>query len=130
MSFLTPFERAQYPVNGDSPSSLRIQMELTFHLCCVPVEPDAPRGACPVRGRLDRAIVKERQRLEAKARGEFHGNHNVLFSVRVDDYIFKKWEHERKIDVTKKVVADARNWTDPSVYAQVRDKLISDLKAE
>jgi hypothetical protein len=54
----------------------------------------------------------------------------VLFLVRVDDFIFNGWEHARKVDVTSKVIADARNWTDPKDYKMVLDKLIRDLKPD
>ncbi|MCK4303366.1 MAG: toll/interleukin-1 receptor domain-containing protein [Candidatus Eisenbacteria sp.] len=84
-----------------------------------------------VQDEIERAIQKERKRQKLKAAGQYTGNTNVLFPVRLDDYIFKGWEHERKVDVTKKVIADARGWSeDPEVYAQVRDKLIRDLKAD
>ena len=33
-----------------------------------------------------------------------------LFPDRVDDYIFDGWEHERMVDVTQEVIADARGW--------------------
>ncbi len=49
--------------------------------------------------------------------------------VRLDDYIIDGWEHERKADVVKKVIADARDWDkDSAKYNKVRDKLIKDLK--
>lgn len=80
---------------------------------------------------IERAIMKERDRLRQSAQGKFHGNTNVLFPVRLDDYIFDGWEHERKADVVSKVIADARGWDeDPDIYARVRDKLIRDLKTE
>jgi hypothetical protein len=54
----------------------------------------------------------------------------VLFPVRLDDFVFTGWEHERKADVVAKVIADARKWdTDPAVYPRVRDRLLRDLKA-
>ena len=57
--------------------------------------------------------------------------HRGLFPVRLDDYIFKSWQNERKVDVTKKVIADARGWeSDSKVYVTVRDRLIRDLKIE
>jgi hypothetical protein len=75
---------------------------------------------------IERAIRQEDER--AKKEG---ADADVLFPVRLDDYIFEKWEHERKVDVTKKVIADARGWdTDAKVYAKVRDGLIRGLKAE
>ncbi len=34
------------------------------------------------------------------------------------------------MDVTRKVIADARNWADSKVYKAVLDKLIRDLKPD
>jgi hypothetical protein len=53
---------------------------------------------------------------------------DVLFPVRLDDYIFTRWEHERKLDVTNKVIADARGWDrDPAKYDEIIQRLIRDL---
>ena len=77
---------------------------------------------------VERAIVQEDERAK-KARGRGKVNADVLFPVTLDDFIFKKWKHERKVDVTKKVIADAKGWdTDTAIYARVRDRLIRDLK--
>ncbi len=86
----------------------------------------------PAVGReIERAIVQEDERTKLKQADKFPGNVDVLFPVRLDNYIFEGWQHERKVDVTKKVVADARGWkSDHQVYARVRDKLISDLKVD
>ena len=80
---------------------------------------------------IERAIVQEDERSKAKAKGKKKIDTDVLFPVTLDDYIFTKWKHERKVDVTRKVIADARGWdSDAKLYAKVRDKLIRDLKAE
>ncbi len=80
---------------------------------------------------IERAIQEEDRRMKDKQAGRFDGDLDVLFPVRVDDFIFDEWQHERKADVVKKVIADARNWDkDPAVYAKVRDKLIKDLKPQ
>jgi len=78
---------------------------------------------------IERSLRLEDERLKRKERGEFEGNTNVLFPIRLDGYIEEGWQHERKDDVLTKVVADARNWHDPKIYAALRDKLIADLKA-
>lgn len=79
---------------------------------------------------IERAIQEEDRRMKDKQAGKFDGDIDVLFPVRVDDYIFDEWQHERKPDVVKKVIADARNWDkDPNVYAKVREKLLKDLKS-
>jgi hypothetical protein len=80
---------------------------------------------------IERAIRQEDERTVLKGQGKFAGDIDVLFPVRLDDFVFKGWQHERKVDVTKKVIADARGWeSDAKVYARVRDRLIRDLKAE
>ena len=33
---------------------------------------------------------------------------NVLFPIRVDDYLFDRWDHPRKADVVSKVAGDFR----------------------
>ena len=78
---------------------------------------------------IDRALVQEDERFKKKQAGEFEGDVDVLFPVRLDDYIFERWKDERKVDVTKKFIADARGWdSDPKIYAKVRHKLIADLR--
>ncbi|TAH48863.1 MAG: toll/interleukin-1 receptor domain-containing protein [Chloroflexota bacterium] len=34
----------------------------------------------------------------------------ILFPIRIDDYLFDEWEHPRKADVLAKVVGDFRGW--------------------
>ncbi len=86
----------------------------------------------PAVGReIERALQEEDRRLLGKQAGTFEGDTNVLFPVRVDDYIFDEWQHGRKADVISKVVADARSWNKaPREYTEIRDKLIKDLKQE
>jgi hypothetical protein len=80
---------------------------------------------------IEPAIQQEDERTSLKLQGKYAGETDVLFAVRLDDYLFHGWQHERKADVTKKVVADARGWeTKRGVYKKVRDRLLCDLKAE
>jgi hypothetical protein len=82
-----------------------------------------------VQDEVERAIQKERQLQQRRNNGEFITETDVLFPVRLDNYIIDEWEHERKADVVKKVIADARGWDkDAAKYNEVRDKLIKDLK--
>ena len=39
----------------------------------------------------------------------------ILFPIRIDDYIFNAWEHERKADVVRKVVGDFSGWDKDAV---------------
>lgn len=78
---------------------------------------------------IERALDKERELIRRKHNGEYGGETDVLFPVRIDDYIFEGWDHERKADVKKKVVADATNWDkDNKKYQRMLEKLIRDLK--
>jgi hypothetical protein len=54
----------------------------------------------------------------------------VLFPIRLDDYIFTGWQHHRKADVVAKNVGDFRQWTEPESYKKALQRLIRDLKAE
>ena len=76
---------------------------------------------------IERACQQEDELTKKKNDGE-DVDPDVLFPVRIDDYVFEHWEHERKPDVVKKVIADATDWKDPKKYAVLRDKLIADLK--
>ena len=80
---------------------------------------------------LERALVQEDECQKRKLAGDSSVDSDVLFPVCLDDFIFKGWEHERKVDVTKKVIADARGWAnDPAVYGRVLEQLLHDLKSE
>ncbi len=54
----------------------------------------------PVLREIERALSREDR--EGKS---------VLFPIRIDDYIFKEWEHPRKTDVCAKVVGDFSGWS-------------------
>jgi uncharacterized protein YjbI with pentapeptide repeats len=80
---------------------------------------------------IERALIQEDQRLKRKLAGDSNADCDVLFPVRLDDFIFKGWDHERKVDVTKKVIADACGWAnDPALYRRVLERLLRDLKSE
>jgi hypothetical protein len=73
---------------------------------------------------IERALQKE----DAAAR---EGNEaEVLFPIRLDDYIFTGWRHHRQADVVAKNVGDFRQWTEPESYKKALQRLIRDLKAE
>ena len=78
----------------------------------------------PVLREIERALQKEDELFNKGKEAE------VLFPIRLDDYIFDKWEHERKADVIKKHVGDFRQWNDPQSYKKALDRLIRDLRAE
>ncbi len=49
----------------------------------------------PVIREIERALQKEDRE-----------HKNVLFPVRIDDYLFDEWDHPRKADVVSKVIGD------------------------
>jgi hypothetical protein len=74
----------------------------------------------PVLREIERALQRE-----DRERG------NVLFPLRIDDYLFDQWQHPRKADVLSKVVGDFRGW-DRGVkkYRVSFEKLLKALRAE
>ena len=73
------------------------------------------------------AVLRE---IERALQREDREKKNVLFPIRIDDYIFDGWEHERKADLIKKVIGDFRQWKDPVAYAKALERLLRDLKSE
>jgi hypothetical protein len=56
---------------------------------------------------------------------------DVLFPIRIDDYIFDHWQHERKADVIAKVVGDFTGWDkDPAKYEASLRRLMKALQRE
>jgi hypothetical protein len=55
---------------------------------------------------------------------------SILFPIRIDNYIFDEWHHERKDDLLRKVIGDFRKWRNPEAYQKAFDRLLRDLKAE
>jgi hypothetical protein len=73
----------------------------------------------PVNREIERALNREDK--EGK---------NILFPIRIDDYIFDHWEHERKSDVARKVVGDFSGWDkDAAKHDKAFDKLLKGLQA-
>ena len=70
----------------------------------------------PVIREIERALQREDQE-----------KREVLFPIRIDDYLFDKWDHPRKADVVAKVVGDFRNWKDHDSYRKNFDKLLKAL---
>ena len=74
----------------------------------------------PVNREIERALNRE----DKEGKG-------ILFPIRIDDYIFDTWEHERKADVLRKVVGDFSGWDkDAAKYNKAFDKLLKGLQAE
>jgi len=80
---------------------------------------------------IKRALAQEDERERRIQKGELQGTSDVLFPVQIDNYVFDGWEHECKVDVTDKVIADACGWEDdPEKYKQVLDRLVRDLRPD
>jgi hypothetical protein len=77
-----------------------------------------------VSSEIERALQKED---ELARQGKYS---EVLFPIRLDNYIFTGWNHHRKADVLAKNVGDFRNWHEPTNYRSKLDRLLRDLKAE
>ncbi len=74
----------------------------------------------PVLREIERALNREDR--EGK---------DILFPVRIDDYIFKQWEHPRKADVLAKVVGDFQGWKRSAAkYDKAFKRLLAALQAE
>ncbi len=73
----------------------------------------------PVNREIERALQREDKE-----------HRPILFPIRIDDYLFKKWVHPRKADVLSKVVGDFRNWNKFRAYTEAFNRLLSNLKSE
>jgi hypothetical protein len=73
----------------------------------------------PVIREIERALQKEDRE-----------HRNVLFPIRIDDYVFDEWKHPRKADVVSKVIGDFRAWKDHAQYQKSFERLLRDLKAK
>jgi len=74
----------------------------------------------PVLREIERAL--EREDTEGK---------EVLFPIKIDNYVFSDWQHERKNDVLKKVVGDFYGWNRGTAkYENSLKRLLAALQAE
>jgi hypothetical protein len=73
----------------------------------------------PVLREIERALNREDR--EGK---------NILFPIRIDNYVFERWEHERKGDLLSKVIGDFRGWSRSAAkYERSLKRLVEALKA-
>jgi hypothetical protein len=70
----------------------------------------------PVIREIERALQKEDRE-----------HKNVLFPIRIDDYLFDEWDHPRKADVVSKVIGDFRGWDSHATYAKVFPRFLDAL---
>ena len=69
-------------------------------------------------------VIRE---IERALQREDREQREVLFPIRIDDYLFDKWEHGRKADVKEKVVGDFRDWQDHTQYKKNFNRLLDAL---
>jgi hypothetical protein len=73
------------------------------------------------------AVLRE---IERGLQCEDREKRNVLFPIRIDEYIFKEWEHERKADIVSKVIGDFRLWEDRDAYQKSFARFLEVLRAK
>ena len=71
---------------------------------------------------IERALQREDDLSKQGKSGE------VLFPIRLDDYILDGWDHYLKADLVTKNVGDFRTWTTPISYQKSLQRLIRDLR--
>jgi hypothetical protein len=74
---------------------------------------------------IERALQKEDD-LKRQQRNNPSVDVDVLFPVRLDDYVFSSWEHERKADVVVKTIGDFRR-RDAASYKRGLQQLLTGL---
>jgi hypothetical protein len=72
---------------------------------------------------IERALQKEDEFARQGRESE------VLFPIRLDDFVFTEWKHHRKPDLIAKNIGDFRRWKEPELYRRALEKLILDLRA-
>lgn len=81
---------------------------------------------CSERSLQSGPVLRE---VERALRQEDRTGAEVLFPVRLDDYVFKPWEHERKDDVLSKVIGDFIGWdTSATKYDASFKRLLAGLQ--
>jgi hypothetical protein len=70
----------------------------------------------PVIREIERALQKEDRE-----------HRNVLFPIRIDDYLFDEWDHPRKADVVRVVAGDFRGWENHATYAKAFPRFLDAL---
>ena len=70
------------------------------------------------------AVIREIERALQKEDRERKG---VLFPVRIDDYLFDRWDHPRKADVVSKVVGDFRARDNLGAYSKAFARFLDAL---
>jgi uncharacterized protein YjbI with pentapeptide repeats len=80
---------------------------------------------CSERSLKSAPVLRE---IERALRREDAEGKDILFPIRIDDYIFTKWRHPRKDDVTSKIVGDFTGWKDPMKMRTTLGRFMEGLK--
>jgi hypothetical protein len=73
------------------------------------------------------AVIREIARCLGREDSE---RRNILFPIRIDNYVLDGWQHERRQDVVDKVIGDFRDWQTPESYQAAFQLLLAHLRAE
>jgi len=72
----------------------------------------------PVLREIERALYREDEE-----------GRSVLFPIKIDDYLFAGWQHERRVDVLRKVVGDFTRWDEnDGRYTESLQRLLGALR--
>jgi len=71
---------------------------------------------------IERALQKEDELMRNGIEGE------VLFPIRLDDYVLSGWLHHRKADVLAKNIGDFRQWKNSTFYRKGLQRLMRNLQ--
>jgi hypothetical protein len=69
-------------------------------------------------------VIREIERASQK---EDREHKNVLFPIRIDDYLFDEWDHPRKADVVGKVIGDFRDSENLEAYTKAFPRFLDAL---
>lgn len=72
-------------------------------------------------------VIREMNRVLER---EDRERRNILVPVRIDDYIFDKWDDPLKADVVKRWIGDFREWEIVENYNAALKKLLTVLKKD
>jgi uncharacterized protein YjbI with pentapeptide repeats len=75
--------------------------------------------SAPVLREIDRVLQREEKE-----------KRDILFPIRLDNYVFTGWESSRKADVIAKTIGDFRRWRTRAEYRKSFHRLLTDLEAE
>ena len=73
---------------------------------------------------IERALQKEDALVKQGKKSE------VLFPIRLDDYVISGWDHHRQADLVRKNIGDFRNWRTKSQYQKAFGKLLDAINKQ